>query len=340
MANGNGPFNNRLNNSLQHAYSIGSTITLNKMNKEPEQVNKYDIPVGALVYVKTKDLYADLYSTPTWIHNLAQPVTNYPNMQTTANPVWIANNTTTTNGVTYKGSYVTTSNVKEPLEDLQELYDAYVADIQSKNGTSGNGKGGFGLGMSTMGGCKNKKKGLSSTSSSSATIKNYTYTKPVKGQISTGTGAGCMGNTINANYQANKVYVSGKVNPNVYPRLPEYQLVGYQTIQDYMNNTSPVYVTQGEGLSEEELKEAFDEKGEYPIVGKPFHGIVVDRFIPRIVTEQGETVELPNHRRLYKVLINENNCLWVDEKELSPMKPKECPLKELTNKPTTDKDAK
>jgi hypothetical protein len=152
--------------------------------------------------------------------------------------------------------------------------------------------------------------------------------KKLKKQMKQQAQASSTTGTINLNgFTSGPITISSNLGGTYRPELPEYQIKGFKSISDYMSGQSPIYVTQQDGLTEDELYEIYDETLKYPEIGKPFHGIVVDRFVPRITTEQGEVVDLPRPR-LYKVLINESNCLWVEETDLAPMKPEECPLKE------------
>lgn len=110
----------------------------------------------------------------------------------------------------------------------------------------------------------------------------------------------------------------------------EYAVYGYKTIKDYFQkNVSKV--EQKEHWTDEEIKK-FSKSGlSLGYTGKPFHGIVVDKFVPKMKSEKGEEIgeaelDMPV---LYKVLFGEKNLLWVLEEDLLPMKPKECAQKAI-----------
>lgn len=346
MATWNGPPNYR---SLAGTYTLsaGTTLTIDDGTCDAaapsKPVNKFDIPIGTLVFIQTKNFYHSFFSTSGWATTstpsiYTQPYTVSPG---TAGPTWVYSPSTTTIGIggggthspctpyvvdTTTGTEIEFNSDSSIQESLQELYDAYntqnnIDSWNSGRGSNG-GMGNNGLGMATMGGNsggkkkkrRSKKNKLSKASQKTLTSKtnNYSFNGLTSGQI-----------TISPNLGGN----FGNAVTTTTPALPEYQVKGFKSVDDCLTERNPVFVTQDDNLSEDELLKIQKEKGFFPELGKPFHGIVVDKFVPQMFTIKGEKIE-SYQPTFYKVLINENNCLWVNESVLAPMKPASCPLKD------------
>ena len=109
--------------------------------------------------------------------------------------------------------------------------------------------------------------------------------------------------------------------------VPTYKAVGYRTVEDCLAFRDSVEAAQ-DPYTEKELEELCGETGEHTEFGRPFNGIVIDSFKPKLFTENGEEVPTPHLPNMYKVLIDEKTILWFNESEIAPMRPADCWPKE------------
>jgi len=104
----------------------------------------------------------------------------------------------------------------------------------------------------------------------------------------------------------------------------DFVAFGYKTLDDLIRSRNAVSVKQESTWTDEEKKEMATTKNNPYWTGKPFVGIVVDRYIPKNVTDNGEEItsvgEISQLTHAYKVLFDENHCYWFSVKELFPMK--------------------
>lgn len=285
------------------------------------EVNKFNIPVGALVFVRTKNPW---HSGLTWTTtttpyiNINPPITTTTPIttpMTTGNPTWIAPQTTTGGG-TYTPHYIDSGTGRsfeiDIDENLENTYYDMLKNYNTSNGTGGgSGLGGNGLGMATMSNKKKKKKKFGAA-------KQAKLSKAAKKPGMSLQSVYANSNTITIN---NNVYTTTSIET-------EYQVKGHKSVEECLQGLNPIVVKQENSYSEEELEEIRMETGMIPEIGKPFTGIVVDKFSPQLFTAKGEPVKAAHLPVLYKVLINENNCLWFSELDVAPMKTEGCPLKE------------
>jgi len=298
----------------------------------PDLTNKYDMKVGMLVFVKTKSCLSKFFGgNANWSPNFTGTAGTVPVVTTgtvtfpTVTTAPFYPETITTGGTTiyqtgkiignssitinptditwtseqYDEAVCTTSNISHTeTQKLRGWFDTYdCSSIGSSNKLGMSTLSGFGrkrkLGRNRV---TNKQKIITSSTLASNTFTNSTFT------IKTGATT-----TIKA------------LKPD------EFYVAGYKTIQDYFQRNS-TDVTQNDKWSDKEEKKFKNER--LPVFGKPFNGIIVDRFIPAFETERGEKIETSSLiPRMYKVLFGEKNCLWFTEDVLMPMKPKTCPLK-------------
>lgn len=115
-------------------------------------------------------------------------------------------------------------------------------------------------------------------------------------------------------------YASAKnLNGRTYNAITNVQsyATGYKTLNDAATGKITV-INQLEKMSSEENKRLGYTEAD--CWGKPFHGIIVDRFLPSNKSEGGEVLEYPQPiPKLYKVLFSENHLLWCSEEQLTTM---------------------
>ena len=308
-------------------------ISINKTTATTSEVrtNKPEIPKGALVFVKTTTLYSSFLSWP----GLAKPIITYNTpvaspSSTDCTWKWVEKpNYPWMTSPEYNGGYATSglqplqtpapTTVAEPTRVLEEFKKLVgISPTATKITTEdfvkpgGSGTSGNKLGMVMMGNPfkKPKKAKAKKTKKSASTAGTPTQHAP-----------GASTSTVMISSNTFKTSIPSSLS--IYPDGPEYQVKGFATIENLMSGQAAIYVSQNEGYTKKELQEFFDKNAAYPEVGKPFNGIVVDRFIPQFSSEQGEVVHL-QQPRLYKVLFNETNCLWLEEDVLTLMKPEDC----------------
>ena len=297
-------------------------MTVQKV-KKPKKLK-----IGSLVYVKTHTAFNNFIGynrTTPWISN--PPINPYPYTQPIGSP-WIVNTpsiqpyvgggTTTSPGITidideedfdYRKNITWTSETtslqdaydyvdiistnnfsEEEANSLRELYKSYV------NQSSGNGGPEGSLGMATWngppGGNNNGTWTIGPNTGISIGSRGTITTTGGTGGTTT-ISAGASGATINI--------------PNTL--AVEYAAKGYKRIEDYFVQ-QPHMVTQEEPFTEDEA-DMINSTGAFQW-GKPFKGIIVDVFSPKLKTQTGEEVELGVNKMptMYKVLIGEKDCLW------------------------------
>jgi len=287
------------------------------------KVNKYDIPVGALVFIRTRNydhVIANYFNAPAPYppNTRTGPYTTpYVGGGTTVSPYTHTYKPSTTTDITTTIEINTT-----PGDSLQELYDAYKAI--SGVGPNGSGQNNNGLGMSFMSNKKGKAgkltkalKALKSSTHTPIGVANNTSSATTWTINAAGTGTVTFPATTSGPFTSSTVAIA--------PMKPVYKVTGYNTVEECLSWRNPVDVVH-DCYTEEELEEALTETSYYPELGQPFGGIIVDKFAPKLSTTNGD--EVASHLPvLYKVLIDEKNILWVAESDITPMKPKNCPLK-------------
>lgn len=313
---------------------------------DPIMKSPYDMKVGMLVFVKTRNIF-DAYSNARVNPNYFQPVQVAPGTGNVTPYTKIGGGTVSPSRLpsypTYP-SYPYYSNPKDTeAEWISEQYTdnhtydqrSYTYDIkvdQTKidrlkemllGYNSNGGTGGNKLGMSMMsgnGGSWKKKKSVRRHKKAQSQQQQRQLQNPNNGNW-TITTTGTSNITINQNISSAS---TATINLGDFEK---YTAKGYKTLADYVGRNA-ISVEQEDLFTEEEQKENI-KKGMTPFDGKPFNGIIVDRFVPNLKSEKGEEVSgaklgLP---RMYKVLFGEKNVLWFTEEQIVPMKPEDCPLK-------------
>lgn len=338
---------------------------LNEMNLEDYSIPKYDMKIGMLVFVKTKNNWGD-WSTNTipshWyvpIQVNPQPLTPYiqPNTNTpypyypnvggggTYTPHTIPWNNPTGPSITPAtpyGPYDTSggeyywnpntgpnytlcsneinvekderfaSSLSAKASEIKDLLSSYQTNFGSNK-----------LGMSMMTSRKSRK-------SAEHLVRKQRQVRP-KNQNYNSIGSGI--GSINIGVSSSPTIIGGTTNitcgTSTVTISADFAVHGYKTIKDYFQKNT-TKIDQKESWSDEELKN-LSKSGFALFSGKPFNGIIVDKFVPKMRSEKGEEIgetdlDMPV---LYKVLFGEKNVLWVTEDDLLPMKPKECARRAL-----------
>ena len=298
------------------------TKTLTAKSPAVSKKSKSDILIGALVFVRTRNPYHYLQNN--FHATTTATIMAYPNnVNVTPVSTWYTNgtsipSTTTTdksvpsNNIVYGRSAPCDSTLLHEtfkpnstvVDNLKELADAYREangqnTILGGHGTSGD------LGMSYLGnpgGFKN----IASTA-------KITSTPNISGHI-TYTPSAITQNTAHWGLSG----VSSGTSTNL--GKPAYRASGWKTVSDYFDGGPRVDVMQEDDDSEPTAADMVGVE-HYPEFGVPFCGIVVDRFTPNFKTENGEEVCMHDATRLYKVLVDEKNVIWLPEDELTLMKP-------------------
>lgn len=208
---------------------------------------------------------------------------------------------------------------------IKELLSTYQTDFGPKK-----------MGMSMMSSSRKSRRkaehlvGKQKTNQPTAGVSNNTRSgthqvSAINGNISTGRITINNGPLNGQGISTHTITTTSTVTINT-----EYFVHGYKTIKNYFQkNISKV--EQKERWAEEDI-EKFNQSGfSLAYTGKPFHGIIVDKFVPKMKSEKGEEIgeadlDIPV---LYKVLFGEKNLLWVSEEDPLPMKPKDCPRKAI-----------
>lgn len=309
--------------------TTSTSITLDVREGKLIVVNKYNIPVGALVFIRTKNPdYAiqDFFRAPAatsinpWITGGTVPFSN---------PAWVYTPSITTCGDVVTPYYTDPVTGKEfdinidstISDELQELFDAYNKTTNPPGGTGTFGGTNNGLGMIFM---RNKQKSKRMKKVSKPKLMNL----QAANSVTTGVAGYWSSNQSGIrNVSSNTATVAITPQASQAGTGPVYKVTGYKTVEDCLQWHKSVDVVQ-DSYTEDELEEIFKETGAYPEIGQPFSGIVVDKFVPKLFTVNGNEIDASHLPILYKVLVDEKNILWIPEGEVAPMQPKSCPLKE------------
>jgi hypothetical protein len=304
-------------------------------------VNKYDFKVGMLVFVKTENILNNFYNNPHWYQHIPIPQTQtqpagivtYPT--TGGSPsTWITN----TGGTTINPNVVNVPNVTVnpdtfEIRKFSEYYNDSIYKVSTvtdntvnnlkdllfdyNNSSSGNKNS---LGMATLPRTPRRKR-YRRQRPNQWQRNGITY-NPNQQHISTPTTWPANGNY--AVTTGTYTVTTGTISLNSFANNKLF-VEGYKSIQDYFSGNKEK-VDQEEVWTEKEIEKF--ESDNQPIPGKPFNGIIVDRFIPVAKTDSGEEISMFGLVPcMYKVLFGDKNCLWLSEDKIIPMKPETCELK-------------
>lgn len=360
-------YSSQINSNAGIYNTTNTNIALDVTDEKPIAINKYNIPVGALVFIRVRNHdfdIQDFFRTTIATTNISSFKQTYTSPWTVGgttdilNPTWTYTPSTTTGDAPwvtegdtgmspYYTDYVTGKkfdiNVDETIgDDLQELYDAYNTNTYGGSGTFGENNNKNGLGMTFMRNKKSKGKTRKSKAVKKKTLSNtnFTWTKNVPNGTIRSLGSTSTTVTIPISTKIASTITGITCGPSTNIKIaaiggflstPIYKIVGYKTVEDCLLWQNPVEVVQN-SYTEEDLAEILEETGSYPELGQPFSGIIVDKFVPKLFTANGDNVDASHLPTLYKVLIDEKNVLWTHEVDIAPMQPKNCPLKEEEKK--------
>jgi hypothetical protein len=297
------------------------------MMKNSETVRETgEIAIGMLVFVLTKNAWENYTNTTIASLPYVPPISPQPTTATFPNKPGSYPYTWRDNSIENVDEFFAKniSVEQNKIDDLKDLLTSYNEMCDSNK-----------LGMSTMSGDDNRPKNrkerraVKVQKKATQTLQNAYKNPSSSNQINTG-----ANNTSGHSYSSNHITINfpniGNTSRNIYTTTSTafgYIVKGFKTLKDYYSNETTT-IEQQEDWPEEE-KEKISNSGFTVFTGKPFHGIVVDKFSPEACSERGEKVsaEEMNLPVLYKVLFGENNLLWVSGDNLIPMKSNKHPLK-------------